>query len=199
MRTTTKKTRNKKTLRSKNNSRKLISLTFFVTAIGVLLYIVITQYITRTTPITGDTESYAAGKNTTSSDPLLIEAEDMSYLSSPDGIQIIDDPTASSGKAKLLSINNAILTSVTTSSTVNTILVSAKGKSCHGGPNMIVNIGGMNVFDKKVSSSSWNDYSARVNVSPGTHTLTITFTNDFSSNSGPGCNRDLLIDKISFQ
>ncbi|MBA3724743.1 MAG: hypothetical protein H0W89_07745 [Candidatus Levybacteria bacterium] len=149
--------------------------------------------------LSSETETYAAGKPVINAVFFSVEAEDMSYLSVPEGIQLINDTEASGGLAKMLLINTTIVTTVRTEASTSKIVLRAKGNNCHGWPNAVVTVGGAKVMDKNITSSLWKDFSANIALQPGSHSIAITYNNDFESNAGQTCNRNLMIDKVSLQ
>src|SRR5262249_22640870 len=71
--------------------------------------------------------------------------------------------------------------------------VRARGDQCNGPPQMTVMVDGQTALLQQVSSSDWNDYSAATAIPPGTHTISISFDNDFVSS---GCDRNLRLDRV---
>lgn len=187
----------------KKQKGKIGLLSIIVIFIASLAYILFSNIVLKNNSsniFRNEPELLAAGKPIPAiAFPIILEAEHMSYQASPDGIQNISDTTASGASGKMLSINSTIVSSVTTETTISKIILTAKGMSCHGWPNAIVRIGETEVFNKKITSSSWNDFSTNFTLQPGSYNLSISYTNDYSSSSGSGCNRDLVIDKITLQ
>jgi endoglucanase len=119
------------------------------------------------------------------------EAESMSLPSSQG--QVFSDGSASGGQGLLIWSNGTASKSVTTGGT-QTITVRARGDQCDGAPQMVVAVDGQNALSTAVSSTSWADYSAAFSIPSGSHTIAISFTNDYLS----GCDRNLRLDKVSF-
>lgn len=176
-------------------------LFLFVVSIGFLVYFFASHAFPKNEDalLTSDTSSYAAGKAVNTALPFSVEAEDMSYLSTPEGIQLIDDVDASGGSAKKLLINTTIVTTITTEASTSKVVIRAKGDNCRGWPNAFVTVGGAKVMDKNIPSNAWKDFSANIALQPGSHSIAITYSNDFEANSGQACNRNLMIDKVSLQ
>jgi hypothetical protein len=181
----------------KDNGKVGLLFIFGVT-VGFFAYFVISHSLPKdqSSSFQPEPESFAAGKNTTLSNAITVEAENMSYLSVPDGIQDVSDVDASGGRGKIMALNNNIVTSVNISSPASKLTLRAKGINCQGWPNATVSLNGVNVLDKKISASQWHDFSERVSLQPGTYNVTIMFANDYSNQR---CDRNLTIDKLVFQ
>jgi hypothetical protein len=146
--------------------------------------------------------SFAAG-------PLVasVEAEQMAL---PANSSVITDSAASGGQAIQMLSNGTATHSVSFSASVSSLTVIARGDQCSGAPAMNVAVDGTNLITSAaVSATAWTGYSATppTPISSGTHTLSIAFTNDYSSsgkahgNSGKpsgSCNRNLYIDVSNF-
>lgn len=118
------------------------------------------------------------------------EAESMSV---PQWGGVIGDSTASASKA--LAVRSASTTTKTVSATAaGRIIVRARGDQCNGAPAMTVKLDGATVLTTDVAATSWTSYDANVSISRGTHTVSVTFTNDLYA----GCDRNLNLDKVSF-
>jgi hypothetical protein len=160
-------------------------------AIFVLIFALVGFLIYRT---------FAAG-------PLVasLEAEQMVL---PSGGSVITDSAASAGKAVLLASNGTTTGSVSFPSSVTSLVVNARGAQCQGAPTMNVAIDGTNLINgTAVSSTVWASYSATPAsaITAGTHSLSISFTNDYSYNKNRGnsgkstiCSRDLYLDVSNF-
>ncbi len=125
----------------------------------------------------------------------FVEAESMKLSKTwiAKGGNVFSDPTASGGKG--LEIYSKGTASGQITSFANSITVRAEGDQCNGAPHMVIKVDGKTTFETDVSSTTWNDYSSPINLPLGTHTITVTFTNDYNSLS---CDRNLLLDKITF-
>jgi hypothetical protein len=155
-----------------------LQLVIFVAAfavIGIILY-----------------KSFAAG-------PLVasLEGEQMTL---PAGASLITDASASGGQALLLAKNGSATGSFNLPSAATSLTVNAKAVTCQGSPTMTVSVDGRVILNNiAVGSSSWNSYSGTVNLTSGTHSLSISFNNDnnYSKKKGhtvTSCSRDLYID-----
>jgi len=118
------------------------------------------------------------------------EAESMtlgSYLG-----RVQDEPGTSGGQS---------LTIWSTASAVKTVdavaagavTIKARGDQCNGAPIMQLKIDGKYIGTANVESSTYTDYSFPVNLSIGSHSFDIAFTND----EFVTCDRNLYVDKIS--
>lgn len=176
-------------------------LFLFVVSIGFLVYFFAAHAFPKNenSLISSETESYAAGKAINTAIAATVEAENMSYLNAPDGIQTFTDAEASGGSGKLLSISNTIVSTINTEASTSKLVVRAKGDNCQGWPNIVVKVGGAVVMDKKIASGKWNDFSANIALQPGSHGIELSYTNDYETVSGKGCNRNVMVDRISLQ
>jgi hypothetical protein len=168
------------TLKNKNkfsNSQLVFFILVFAAIGGYLLY-----------------RTFAAG-------PLVasLEAEQMVL---PGGASIITDTTASAGKATQLLSNGTTTGSVNFPSSVTSLTINAKGSQCQGSPTMTVAVDGANLLtNTAVPSTAWAGYSANTNLSSGTHSLSISFGNDYTRTKGNPknkCDRNLYIDVSNF-
>jgi hypothetical protein len=135
-------------------------------------------------------QSFAAGTPVAT-----LEAEQMML---PAGGSIINDAAASGGKAVDLSTTGTATGTVNFASAINSITVSARGVSCQGSPQMTVKLDGTTLMTKSVSGS-WAGYTAAANYAAGSHSLSVSFTNDITKAKGKkACSRDLMVDVASF-
>lgn len=106
--------------------------------------------------------------------------------------------TAASGGQMLfnwgLTGATATATKTVTTSSANRITIRARGDQCNGAPQMVVTLDGTQILSVNVAATTYTDYTASANVSAGSHTLTIAFTNDEFST----CDRNLIVDKVDF-
>jgi hypothetical protein len=136
-----------------------------------------------------------------------LEAEQMVL---PAGGSTVNDSTASAGKAVELALNGTATGSVNFPTSVTSLNILARGDQCSGAPVMTVALDGTDLLSNTaVSATSWATYTAvpSAAVNTGTHTLSVSYTNDYSyagktrGNSGKttgACNRNLYVDVISF-
>lgn len=136
--------------------------------------------------------SFAAGTPVAS-----LEAEQMSL---PAGGNVIKDKRASGGRAITLSTNGTASGTVNFGTDVTSVSVTAKGAQCQGAPQMVVSIDGTNVIDTPVGSTNWSAFTGTANYKAGTHTLAVSFNNDYSKSNGKKttCSRDLSLDVTVF-
>lgn len=183
---------------NKYNKGKIGLLFVFGVTVGFFAYFVLSHVLPKdeSSSFQPEAETYASGKPTTLTNPVILEAESMSYLSAPEGIQVFDDALASGGSGKMLTISTNILSSVTFDNSVSKITVRAKGTNCSGWPNVNLALNGVTVMSKKITSERWSDFSTRVNILPGSYNIQLTYANDYQAR---GCNRDVMVDKITFE
>jgi hypothetical protein len=121
-----------------------------------------------------------------------LEAEGMPLPSSQG--TAFSDSAASGGRALLIWSDGSASETFTTTG-VRSISVRARGDQCNGPPQMTLAIDGTTVLSQPVASSEWSTYAKNVSLPDGAHTVTVAFTNDFV---GPGCDRNLRVDSITF-
>lgn len=130
-----------------------------------------------------------------------LEAEQMAL---PAGGSVITDTTASAGKAIQLLNNGTASGSVSFTSSVTSFAVIARGTQCQGSPTMSVALDGTNyISNTAVSNTAWASFSATPAnaIASGTHSLAISFANDYTKtkgNSRNNCSRALYIDVTTF-
>jgi endoglucanase len=120
-----------------------------------------------------------------------VEGEAMS-LPSANG-QVFSDGAASGGQA-LLIWSNASATAAYSTTGAATITAVARGDQCAGAPHMVVAVDGKTLLSQDVAATSWTSYSANASLADGSHTFTVSFTNDYM---GSGCDRNLRLDSLS--
>ncbi len=121
-----------------------------------------------------------------------VEAETFTL---PSGGQVFQDMTASNGTAVRLTRNGAAINKQVVVATAATQLtISARGAQCNGAPQMVVTVDGKQVLKTAVKATQWADYLATISLAAGTHTLKVSFTNDYNQ---LGCSRDLFLDKLT--
>lgn len=119
---------------------------------------------------------------------LSIEAEGMSGSG-----KVFSDKTASNRKARAFYKNQRASRQVTGS--FGSVAVRAKGELCKGAPRMAVAVDGKIVMSRLVKTQSkWGNYSVKVNVPSGKHTITAKFTNNRETRN---CDRNLRVDKVN--
>lgn len=131
----------------------------------------------------------------------IVEAESMSLIANSGAIQVFSDPLASSQAGLIFYSNATSSKSFTTSVNSSQVVIRAKGDQCKGAPRMAVSIDNVKLFNKDaaISATSWTDYIYTKALSAGAHTLSVSFTNDYSTTRSGGCDRNLRLDKITFK
>jgi hypothetical protein len=130
-----------------------------------------------------------------------LEAEQMLL---PAGGSVITDTNASGGKAIDLSSTGTATGSVNFASAINSVTIMARAKTCQGSPQMTVKLDGASLITTTVSGSSWTAYTATANYSSGSHSLAVSFPNDYTKTKGGKknpqvqCSRDLYVDVANF-
>jgi endoglucanase len=124
-------------------------------------------------------------------DTTKFEAESMSLP--PSQGQAFSDSSASGGRGLLIWSNGTASLTANTGA-VQALTIRARGDQCNGAPQMVAAVDGLTVLDQSVPSSTWSDYGVAVSIPGGTHTVSISFTNDYLN----GCDRNLRLDRVSF-
>ncbi|MBI3494953.1 family 16 glycosylhydrolase [Candidatus Saccharibacteria bacterium] len=110
---------------------------------------------------------------------------------------VISDPATTFKQAVVMYSEGTVTSSnIATTSAATSVEVIAKGSYCRGWPNMNIYIDGKQQGSSiKVGSKTWAKYSQAVNIPAGTHTVSVSYPNDYWR---PGrCDRNLYIDSIS--
>jgi endoglucanase len=121
----------------------------------------------------------------------VVEAETMSLPSW--GGMPVSEPSASAGR-ELLVWGNATATTTVTTTAARRLVVRVRGDQCQGAPQMTVSVDGRALLTQSISSTTWTTVGADVALTNGTHSISVSFDNDAS---GPGCDRNLRLDKLT--
>jgi len=122
-----------------------------------------------------------------------IEGEDLDL---PPRSFLVDDPTASAGRALAMDAVATAAGEVLLSRPAGRLLVRARGDQCHGPPTLVVTVDQIQRLSVDVSATTWSDYSAPVRLDPGLHEIAVTFPNDFFLSGS--CDRNVYVDRLSF-
>ncbi len=123
-----------------------------------------------------------------------IQAESLSLSSSRVGA-VLSDSAAQGGKALKIWSNGSASKSVNVGQGTVKVTARARGQMCSGAPQMSVYVDGVRRIATSVSSTSYSAYSASVALPAGTHSIRVSFTNDYRSSS---CDRNLIVDALAF-
>ena len=121
-----------------------------------------------------------------------VEAE---AFTNPAGTGVVADATASRGRAVLMSLNSAIARSSVTP-TASRIVIRAAGDQCAGAPKMQLRLDGVLLSTNLVSATGWTNFSVSKTIRPGTHTISVKYTNDYVSST---CDRNIRVDYVLFK
>lgn len=156
-------------------------------------------YVVRSVDTTGNE---SGNSNQTSASPTAgggggggsstIEAENFT-IPSDFGGRVYSDTSASGGRAVSFWSNDSISTTVTTVAG-SQLVVRAFGDQCNGAPNLVLAMDGANALSTAVPAGSWTNYTVAKNVTAGSHTFTLSFTNDTKTSS---CDRNLRVDSVT--
>jgi endoglucanase len=105
------------------------------------------------------------------------------------------DSSATGGTALLIWSNATASASVTTAA-AQAIVVRARGDQCQGAPHMIVSVDGRTVLSQAVPATAWTNYAADAAIPAGTHTVSVSFDNDYLDSS---CDRNLRVDSVALR
>jgi endoglucanase len=117
-----------------------------------------------------------------------LEAEEMTLAGTATIVRA--DAAASGGKTAYFWANGSASASFEGAAT--RITIWAKATLCNGSPTATLSIDGVDQPTATVSSTTYQAYAFAVSLKPGTHTLKLTYANDFSSSS---CDRNLAFDR----
>jgi|tagenome__1003787_1003787.scaffolds.fasta_scaffold20980933_3 hypothetical protein len=121
-----------------------------------------------------------------------IEAENFT-IPADFGGHVYSDTSASAGRAVSFWSNDSISTTVTTVAGTQ-LVVRAFGDQCNGAPNLVLAMDGANALSTAVPAGSWTNYTVAKTVSAGSHTFTLSFTNDAKTST---CDRNLRVDSVT--
>jgi hypothetical protein len=133
-------------------------------------------------------------------DDVSFEAESMSYSTSNAWVYNVGD--ASGGKALQFRANGTATASVTTARSSIHLFVRARGDAdlgCDAPPRISVKVGSTEWYAGPVSTNGWAWIGVRVSVPAGSHTVSVSFTNDKNEWVGPLriCDRNAWVDQLT--
>lgn len=110
---------------------------------------------------------------------------------------VISEPTATFKEAVAIYSSGTVTSSqIVTTTKTTSIDVMAKGSYCRGWPKMIISVdGNQQGTALSVNTNTWKKYTQNVNISAGTHVVSVKFPNDYYRSSK--CDRNLYVDTIS--
>ena len=119
-------------------------------------------------------------------------------MSLPAGATIYSDSTASTGQAVRFTADGTAGASVTipSGSTVTSLTLLAESTQCHGWPTASLNVDGTATLPTTaISTTSWSSYAVNVNLTSGSHNISLVAGNIGSKGN---CARTLTVDAIIF-
>lgn len=122
-----------------------------------------------------------------------VEAETLSVKGSAG--EVIDDPTASRGRAIRLHSAGRAEGDVTTKAH-GRLTLRVRGERCEGLVEFRVKVDGRKVIDATAPHTAWGKLSANFTIPAGTHNVSIIYGPD---DTGTGCDRALRVDKLFFE
>jgi fibronectin type 3 domain-containing protein len=124
----------------------------------------------------------------------VVEAESLP-IAADFGGKLSSDANASGGQTLTFWANDTATGSVTTGGPTTTLTLRARADVCQGGAIAVVKVDGTTVLTATASTATFADYSSAVNIPAGTHSVSLSFTNDLKTSS---CDRNLRADKLTF-
>jgi len=121
---------------------------------------------------------------------MTIEAETMTLAGGYGGP--VSNASASAGQV-LYVWNTDTATKQVTTPTAARVVVRAYGTDCEGPPNLVLKVDGTVAMNVDVAAAAPTSYQAAFPVTAGTHTITVSYTNEYASSA---CNRNLWVDRI---
>lgn len=131
-----------------------------------------------TTPLQGESLTYAPGKASIGTGPTREE------------------------KALSMWSNGMAQGQLNLAGSSNRLTAYIRGDQCDGAPFMTLYVDGKQVVAKHVRFNNWGQISAPVAVGSGQHTVAVGFTNDYGRLNSTGsfiCDRNLHVDKLVFE
>ncbi|WP_231748780.1 family 16 glycosylhydrolase [Mycobacterium sp. M26] len=122
-----------------------------------------------------------------------VEAESMTVTPTASA-RVISDANASGGAALALTDNGTASATVALAAS-NGLVIRAKASLSSGPPNLALAIDGVAVTTIMVNATSWSNYTFAGAIPAGTHTLSITYSNNYDASSTS--QRNLYLDSIS--
>ncbi|MGI8729125.1 MAG: carbohydrate-binding domain-containing protein [Solirubrobacteraceae bacterium] len=102
---------------------------------------------------------------------------------------------ASNNQALVLGTSGSATKSVELAAGSSRVVLRARGTQCQGAPRASVAIDGSTAGTVELSSTSFTDFSMTRAATAGSHTVTVTFSNDRKKR---WCDRTVSIDKLTF-
>lgn len=110
---------------------------------------------------------------------------------------VFSDPAASNGKMARLYTNgsSAKLSNFSLSKSASKVVIAGYGRLCSGAPIIKIELDGKSIGQINMLKTSLANYTLEASIPSGTHTLIISYINDYYKNRR--CDRDAYVDKIS--
>jgi hypothetical protein len=122
-----------------------------------------------------------------------LDAED--FLS-PGGSMMVQDPLATHRRALALMMSGTAVGQPTLKAPAGEVVVRVRGDECQGAPLLVLSIDGVERLSTPVTSKTWQEYRANVDLAPGLHSVSVEFPNDHYE--PPACDRNLYLDSVRF-
>jgi hypothetical protein len=105
-----------------------------------------------------------------------------------------NDPAFTSNGALRTFLHNGSASRTANLPNSSTLVVVARGaQGCDGWPHMVVAVDGLQVLSTYVDRSAWAKFVATPQIDLGSHTITVTYDNDYQTAT---CDRNLRVDVV---
>jgi hypothetical protein len=126
-----------------------------------------------------------------------IDANTMSYANFAHAFYAPRANGTISGYNMQMNWGGTVSKQVTTTAPARQVTVWAQAQYCNGSPTMVLTLDGKTVTSWTSIATSWKPYAAPASIPAGTHTVAVSYPNDFYL--GPSCDRNLDLDVILLQ
>lgn len=113
------------------------------------------------------------------------------------GLQVVADPSASTGSAVRYGYNGSVSLQIKLPADADTVALRVRGEQCSGAPAYTVTVDGVVAASGSVASTSWTTATFSRFLGAGTHNITVAFTN-YALSIVPSCQRLLYLDSVTF-
>ena len=112
-------------------------------------------------------------------------------------LQVVADPTASTGSAVRYGYNGSVSVQIKLPADADTVALRVRGEQCAGAPAYTVTVDGVVAATGSVASTTWTTATFSRFLGAGTHTVTVAFAN-YALSIVPSCQRLLYLDSVTF-
>jgi hypothetical protein len=108
-----------------------------------------------------------------------------------------NDSAALGGQTLGMWRNSSVSKTLALSKPADELVIRARGSLCNGAPRMQVSVGGTEIINTLVSSTTYTNFSKTGLSLSGSQAIKVSFTNDYYVNSN--CDRNLYVDHVSLR